>query len=83
MYDMVDRHPFKALSTSGLPRSTMFPRGDNLPCHLIEMQYLYINAFSIERIIQEVEGGVELVVQYPARGSTQVLLCLFHGVLWL
>ena len=23
---------------------------------------------------------VELVVQFPARGSTQVLLCLFHGV---
>ena len=27
--------------------------------------------------------GVELVVQFPARGSTQVLLCLFPGVLWL
>ena len=26
---------------------------------------------------------VELVVQIPARGSTQVLLCLFPGVLWL
>ena len=26
---------------------------------------------------------VELVVQFPARGSTQVLLCLFTGVLWL
>ena len=26
---------------------------------------------------------VELVVQFPARGSTQVLLCLFSGVLWL
>ena len=26
---------------------------------------------------------VELVVQFPARGSTQVLLCLFPGVLWL
>ena len=25
----------------------------------------------------------ELVVQFPARGSTQVLLCLFPGVLWL
>ena len=25
---------------------------------------------------------VELVVQFPARGSTQVLLCLFPGVLW-
>ena len=24
-----------------------------------------------------------LVVQFPARGSTQVLLCLFPGVLWL
>ena len=27
--------------------------------------------------------NVELVVQFPARGSTQVLLCLFPGVLWL
>ena len=26
---------------------------------------------------------VELVVQFPARGSTQVLLCLFSSVLWL
>ena len=26
---------------------------------------------------------VELVVQFPARGSTQVLLCLFPVVLWL
>ena len=26
---------------------------------------------------------VELVVQFPARGSAQVLLCLFPGVLWL
>ena len=26
---------------------------------------------------------VELVVQFPARGSTQVLLCPFPGVLWL
>ena len=26
---------------------------------------------------------VELVVQFPARGSPQVLLCLFPGVLWL
>ena len=26
---------------------------------------------------------VKLVVQFPTRGSTQVLLCLFHGVLWL
>ena len=26
---------------------------------------------------------VELVVQFTARGSTQVLLCLFSGVLWL
>ena len=26
---------------------------------------------------------VELVVQFPARGSTQVLVCLFPGVLWL
>ena len=26
---------------------------------------------------------VELVVQFPARGSTQMLLCLFPGVLWL
>ena len=26
---------------------------------------------------------VELVVQFPARGSTQVILCLFPGVLWL
>ena len=26
---------------------------------------------------------VELVLQFPARGSTQVLLCLFPGVLWL
>ena len=26
---------------------------------------------------------VELVVQFPARGSTPVLLCLFPGVLWL
>ena len=26
---------------------------------------------------------VELVVQFSARGSTQVLLCLFPGVLWL
>ena len=26
---------------------------------------------------------VELVVQFPTRGSTQVLLCLFPGVLWL
>ena len=26
---------------------------------------------------------VELVVQFPARGSTQVLLCLFPRVLWL
>ena len=26
---------------------------------------------------------VELVVQFPARGSTQVLLCLFPGKLWL
>ena len=26
---------------------------------------------------------VELVVQFPARGSIQVLLCLFPGVLWL
>ena len=26
---------------------------------------------------------MELVVQFPTRGSTQVLLCLFHGVLWL
>ena len=26
---------------------------------------------------------VELVVQFPARGSTQVLLCLFPGMLWL
>ena len=26
---------------------------------------------------------VELLVQFPARGSTQVLLCFFPGVLWL
>ena len=26
---------------------------------------------------------LELIVQFPARGSTQVLLCLFPGVLWL
>ena len=26
---------------------------------------------------------VELVVQFPARGRTQVLLCLFPGILWL
>ena len=26
---------------------------------------------------------VELVVQFPARGSTQVLLCLFPGMVWL
>ena len=26
---------------------------------------------------------VELIVQFPARGSTQVLLCLFPGMLWL
>ena len=26
---------------------------------------------------------MELVVQFPARGSTQVLLCLFPGLLWL
>ena len=26
---------------------------------------------------------VKLVVQFPSRGSTQVLLCLFLGVLWL
>ena len=26
---------------------------------------------------------VVLVVQFPVRGSTQVLLCLFPGVLWL
>ena len=25
---------------------------------------------------------VELIVQFPARGSTQVLLCHFSGVLW-
>ena len=26
---------------------------------------------------------MELVVQFHARGSTQVLLCLFPGLLWL
>ena len=26
---------------------------------------------------------VELVIQFPARGSTRVLLCFFPGVLWL
>ena len=26
---------------------------------------------------------MELVVQFPARGSTQALLCPFPGVLWL
>ena len=28
-------------------------------------------------------GNWERVVQFPARGSTQVLLCFFPGVLWL
>ena len=28
-------------------------------------------------------NSLELVVRFPARGSTQVLLCLFPGVLWL
>ena len=27
--------------------------------------------------------NLKMVVQFPARGSTQVLLCLFPGVLWL
>ena len=26
---------------------------------------------------------MKLVAQFPARGSTQVLLCIFHGVMWL
>ena len=26
---------------------------------------------------------MELVVQFPARGSTEVLLCIFPGLLWL
>ena len=36
---------------------------------------IYTHTFSLCR--------VELVVQFPARGSTQVLLCVFPGVLWL
>ena len=39
--------------------------------------------FSIENGIDFSLCRVELVVQFPARGSTQVLLCLFPGLLWL
>ena len=41
---------------------------------------LYVVAFITDLIIC---SGAKLVVQFPARGSTQVLLCLFPGVLWL
>ena len=40
-------------------------------------------ASSLQCACQICCSRVELVIQFPARGSTQVLLCLFPGVLWL
>ena len=50
---------------------------------------LYLNKFkketsaSLNTPLHSPDLNLELVVQFPARGSTQVLLCLFPGVLWL
>ena len=62
-------------------------------CHMLiklgpvgRSEYIYIYIFNL-CILQFCHTcslcRVELVVQFPAKGSTQVLLCLFPGVLWL
>ena len=43
----------------------------------------YATFFHLQSCVRSSLCRVELVVQFPARGSTQVLLCLFPGVLWL
>ena len=66
--------------TSGLQGSVNVHRGDLL----LVPQWQYISSFVFYIFVTLVPFAVwELVVQFPARGSTQVLLWLFPGVLWL
>ena len=60
-------------------RSTShFPKIRRLnPCFMIRFSSYFMTRCPIFILV------LELVVQFPARGSTQVLLCLFPGVLWL
>ena len=63
--------------TSGLQGSVNVHRGALLlvPVHQLFCILHFCYTCSLCR--------VELVVQLPARGSTQVLLCFFPGVVWL
>ena len=66
--------------TSGLQGSVNFHRGSLLlvsqwQCISSFVFYIFCHTCSLCR--------VELVVQFPARGLTQVLLCFFPDVLWL
>ena len=66
--------------TSGLQGSVNVHRG----ALLLVPQWQCISSFVFLHFCHTCSlCRVELVVQFPARGSTQVLLCLFPGVLWL
>ena len=66
--------------TSGLQGSVNVHRG----ALLLVPQWQCISSFCFLHFCHTCSlCRVELVVQFPARGSTQVLLCLFPGVLWL
>ena len=67
--------------TSGLQGSVNVHRG----ALLLVPQWQCISSFVFYIFVTLVCSlcHVELVVQFPARGSTPVLLCLFPGVLWL
>ena len=65
--------------TSGLQGSVIVHRGSLL----LVPQWQCISSFVFYILSHLFLWRVELVVQFPARGSTQVLLCLFPDALWL
>ena len=66
--------------TSGLQGSVNVHRG----ALLLVPQWRCISSFVFLQFCQTCFlCRVELVVRFPPKGSTQVLLCLFPGVLWL
>ena len=67
--------------TSGLQGSVNVHRGTLLL--VPQWQCISFFVFYIFVTIKCSLCRVELVVQFPARGSTPVLLCLFPGALWL
>ena len=65
--------------TSGLQGSVNVPWSSIVGATVTVHQFLCILHFCHNCSLCR----VELVVQFPARGSTQVLLCLSRDVLWL